>query len=97
MRQPLKTPPELVSLQLGEPNSETPTPASPPTKSVIYAALGLPPRGDPLDSPDTLQALAAKTSTPTIPIAFVISGDPLKAGVVAQTPERDMPFRVMMA
>jgi hypothetical protein len=30
-------------------NSETPTPASPPTKSVIYAALGLPPRGDPLD------------------------------------------------
>jgi hypothetical protein len=30
--------------------------------------------------------LAAKTSAPTIPIAFVISGDPLKAGVVAQTP-----------
>ena len=24
-----------------------------PTKSVIYAALGLPPRGDPLDFPDT--------------------------------------------
>jgi hypothetical protein len=47
VRQPLKTPPELVTLQLGEPNSETPTPASPPpTKSVIYAALGLPPRGD---------------------------------------------------
>ena len=46
MRQPLKTPPELVTLQLGEPNSETPTPASPPpTKSVIYAALGLPPGG----------------------------------------------------
>ena len=33
MRQPLKTPPELVTLQLGEPNSETPAPASPPTKS----------------------------------------------------------------
>jgi len=42
-------------------------------------------------------ALAAKTATPTIPIAFVISGDPLKARVVAQIPERDMPFRVMMA
>ena len=48
MRQPLRTPPELVTLQLGEPNSETPTPASPsPTKSVIYAALGLPPGGTP--------------------------------------------------
>jgi hypothetical protein len=47
VRQPLKTPPELVSLQLGEPNSETPTSGDPPTKSVIYAALGLPPGGTP--------------------------------------------------
>jgi hypothetical protein len=33
VRQPLKTPPELVTLQLGEPNSETPTPASPPQRN----------------------------------------------------------------
>ena len=46
VRQPLKTSPELVTFQLGEPNSETPTPASPPPRNrVIYAALGLPPRG----------------------------------------------------
>ena len=61
VRQPLKTPPELVTLQLGEPNSETPTPASPPpTKSVIYAALGLPPGGDPLDFPDTPQGACGR-------------------------------------
>jgi hypothetical protein len=56
------TPPILVSHQLGEPNSETLHRPAPPTKSVIYAALGLPPRGDPPRFPDTPRALVVVDS-----------------------------------
>ena len=75
VRQPLKTPPELVTLQLGEPNSETPTPASPPPRNrVIYAALGLPPGGDPLDFPDTPLALVVVDVAELAPFAIVKPG-----------------------
>ena len=55
VRQPLKTSPELVTFQLGEPNSETPTPASPPTKSGHLCRARPTPPGDRLDFPDTPQ------------------------------------------
>ena len=83
VRQPLKTPPELVTLQLGEPNSETPTPASPPTKSVIYAALGLPPGGTPsifLIPPKALVVVDAGLGT------IIYVGDPVSGnGTAAMT------------
>ena len=50
VRHPRKRPPILVSHQSGQPNSENAYLGGPPTKSVIYAALGLPPGGEPLDS-----------------------------------------------
>jgi hypothetical protein len=37
-----------------------------------------------------IDRLAAKTSAPTIPIAFVISGDPLKAGVSGSCHEHEI-------
>ena len=43
---------------------ETPTRATPPTKSVIYAALGLPPRGDAPDS-WVVQSGSQNSETPT--------------------------------
>ena len=51
-------------------NSETPTRATPPTESVIYAALGLPPRGTPsisLYPPHERRSQNSETPTPATP------------------------------
>ena len=70
VRQPLKTPPELVTLQLGEPNSETPTPASPPPRNrSSMLRLAYPPGGDPLDFPDTPLALVVVDVAELAPVA----------------------------
>jgi hypothetical protein len=55
------TPVQWSHNSLGEPIGETATLGyPPPTKSVIYAALGLPPRGPPSDFPDTPQGACGR-------------------------------------
>ena len=61
-------PPILVSLQSEEPNSETPTPAS-PRNPVIYAALGLPPPGTPSISLIPPKALVVVDVAELAPVA----------------------------
>jgi hypothetical protein len=66
VRQPLKTPPihprYWYHINWGSQTRKRYTGQPPPTKSVIYAALGLPPRGDPPRFPDTPRALVVVDS-----------------------------------
>jgi hypothetical protein len=64
---PRKRPPDtgLTSIRVAKLGKRLPRGSPPPTKSVIYAALGLPP-GDPLDFPDTALAMGGVFLPPPI-------------------------------
>jgi hypothetical protein len=73
---PSQKTPDIGLTSIRVPNSENAClGGTPPTKSVIYAALGLPPGGDPLDFPDTPQdATPASGDPPTKSVIYAALG-----------------------